>query len=98
MIDAKDKELIYRTQNQQKISIYMAILSPFGITVFGFLIFLFLIDVFDSIVPVCVIGGVIMLYFFRKFVGIRKYEYEELGVYEKLISLRDYIRSEDNLK
>jgi membrane protein YdbS with pleckstrin-like domain len=93
-IDIKTKELIYRIQNQQKISIYMALLSPFGVIVFGFLFTLFFMEVFDSIVPVFIIGGIIMLYFFRKFVTKRKHEYEELPIFTYLISLRNFIRME----
>lgn len=93
-LDTKTKELIYRIQNQQKISIYMALLSPFGMIVFGFLFALFFMEVFDSIVPVFIIGGVIMLYFFRKFVTKRKHEYEELPFFSYFISFRNFIRKE----
>lgn len=93
-IDAKTREVIYKFQNQQKISIYMAVFSPFGLIVFGILTILFLNDVFDSIVPIFVIGGIIMLYFFRKFVGVKKYDYQDLPIYKKMIALRKYIRGE----
>lgn len=95
-LDSKNKELLYKTQNQQKISIYMALVSPFGLIVFSLLIMLFLNDIFDSIVPVFVIGAVIMLYFFRKFVSTRKHDYQELPIFKKLISFRNYVRGENN--
>lgn len=91
-IDNKTKELLYRTQNNQKISIYMAILHPFGLTVFGFLLMLYFNEVFDSYVPVMILGGAIMMYFFRTFVDVKKHDYQNMFIFRNLISLRNRIR------
>ena len=92
-LNNQTKDLLYKAQMNQKISIYMATLSPFGIFVLTFLLFLFYNDVFDSVTPVFILDAGIMLYFFRTFVSTKKYEYEKMPLFKKLIDLRNYIRS-----
>ncbi len=92
-LDNKKKDLIYKAQMNQKISIYMALLSPFGFFVSSFLLILFYNDFFESITPVFILDAGIMLYFFRTFVATKKYDYEKMPFFKKLIDFRNYIRN-----
>lgn len=94
-LDKETRDLLYKAQMNQKISIYMSLFSTFGMFVGGILAVLFINDIFTSLVPVVLLDFAIMLYFFRSFVGMKKQDYEQLYIFQKLKVLRTFLRSRD---